>query len=82
MSRPLTQTQQDIIATMLEDSNTPQAMIADAAKCSIESVKRVKKNIKNWGTIRAPKLGLQGRPRIMTQSDIDVCFDLLISVFI
>jgi uncharacterized protein YerC len=76
MPRPLTQTQQDIIATMLEDPKTRQTKIADEAGCSVESVKRVKKSIKNWGTTMAPKLGLQGRPRIMTQSDIDVCPNL------
>jgi len=71
MGRGLTETQNDSIAAMLRTSMSQQD-IAAAAKCSIRSVKRVKKNLAVWDATKAPKLKKQGRPRMATESDVEV----------
>jgi hypothetical protein len=72
MPRALTQTQKDTVLAMLAAS-AAQVNIADAAKCSIKQVKRIKKNMHLFGRPEAPKLKPQGRPRFLTQEAIDVC---------
>ena len=71
MPPPLTQTQNDIIKTMLQ-AKTPHKDIAKAANCHISQVKRIARNMKKFGSVKAPKLKKQGRPRSITQEAIEV----------
>ena len=81
MGRPLTQTQKDTVQAMLL-RDIAQKDIAEAANCSIRQVKRIKKNILKWSSVDAPKFKANGRPRILTQSAIDVrLFTLDLEVF-
>jgi len=71
MPRPLTETQKATAASMLLRGERQQ-VIAEAVPCHIQQVKRMKKNMETWGTVIAPKLGPQGRPRILNQKNVDV----------
>jgi len=71
MPPPLTQTQNDIIKTMLQ-AKTPYKKIMEAANCHISQVKRMARNLKNFGNVKAPKLKKQGRPCTITQEAIEV----------
>jgi len=74
MPRALTQTQRDIVTTLLQTKAT-QSDIAKEANCSIRQVKRIAKNIKVWGTPVPPKLKRQGRPPDVTAAMVQVrCF--------
>jgi len=67
----LTDTQNDIVKTMLA-AGIAQKEIANAAGCHISQVKRIKSNLKYWGTPKRPKLGRQGRPRFLTTAQVEV----------
>jgi hypothetical protein len=71
MPPALSDTQLDIVKTML-NGKFDQAKIAEAASCSIRQVKRIKKNIDIFGMAKAPKLKVQGRPRLVTQEAAEV----------
>lgn len=71
MGRSLTQTQKDTIAAML-GTDTKQTAMAEAANCSVSTVKRIKRNIANWGTPTAPIFQRQGRPREITEEALEV----------
>ena len=66
MPPALSDTQFDIVKTTLT-GKFDQGKIADAAGCSICQVKRIKKNIRTFGTAKTPKLKVQGRPRVVTR---------------
>ena len=71
MPPALSDTRLDIVKTMLT-GKFDQGKIADAAGCSIRQVKKSKKNIRTFGTAKAPKLKAQGRPRVVTQEAVKV----------
>ena len=71
MPPALSDMQLDIVKTMLT-GKFDQGKIADAAGCSIRQVKKIKKNIRTFGTTKAPKLKAQGRPRVVTQEAVEV----------
>ena len=79
MDRSLTNTQNDTIKTMLK-AHTPQKDIADVINCSIRQVKRVKKNLANWGSVNAPKLSKAGQSSVLTKESIDVIHFLYITL--
>ena len=71
MPPPLTQTQNDIIKTMLQ-AKTPHKDIIKAANCHISQVKRMARNMKKFGSVKAPKLKKQDRSRSITQEAIEI----------
>ena len=71
MPPALSDTQLDIVKIMLT-GRFDQGKIADAAGCSIRQVKTIKKNIRTFGTAKAPKLKAQGRLRVVTQEAVKV----------
>ena len=71
MPPALSDTQLDIVKTMLT-RKFDQGKIADSAGCSIRQVKKIKKNICTFGTAKAPKLKVQGRPRVVTREAVEV----------
>jgi hypothetical protein len=81
MGRSLTQTQQDTVVALL-GTKMEQTEIAAIANCSIRSVKRIKKNIRHWGTPTPLIFQKQGRPHEITEEAIEVrCFHLPYTVF-
>ena len=71
MPPALSDMQLDIVKTMLT-GKFDQGKIADAAGCSIRQVKKIKKNIRTFGTTKASKLKAQGRPRVVTREAVEV----------
>ena len=71
MPPALSDTQFNIVKTMLTGT-FDQGKIADAAGCSIRQVKRIKKNIRTFGTAKTPKLKAQRRPRLVTREAAEV----------
>jgi hypothetical protein len=71
MPRQLSQTQREIVLTLLE-TNAKQTDIAEHAKCSVRQVKRIAKNKQAFGTAVAPKLKKQGRPFKLTTNITEV----------
>ena len=54
------------IVKALLDLETPEKEIVKRAGASVRSVRRIKHNLRNYGTIRCPKTVPQGRKRVMT----------------
>jgi transposase len=75
MPPPLTPTQEMLIVTLLAQKQL-QTNIAKAAGCSIKSVNRIAKNLKHFGTPKAPALLKRGRPPTVTEAMRQV-FDFL-----
>ena len=71
MPRPLTEPQREIAINLLE-LNMPPREIATQEPCSYDQVMKMKRNIRNFGQVVAPKLSAQGRPVKITQAVIDV----------
>ena len=71
MPPALSDTQFNIVKTMLTRT-FDQGKIADAAGCSIRQVKRIKKNIRTFGTAKTPKLKVQGRLQVVTREAVEV----------
>ena len=67
----LTETQNDIVKAILVVA-IAQKEIAEAAGCHISHIKRIKRNLRYWGTATRPKLGPQGQPHSLTAAHVDV----------
>ena len=65
MPPPLPQSKVDSIKALLEQGLACN-VIAMHQKCSEEIVRRMKRNIINYGTPKAPKAARQGRPPLIT----------------
>ena len=50
----------------LLDLEMPEKEIVKHVGASVRSVRRIKHNLRNYGTIRCPKVVPQGRKRVMT----------------
>jgi len=72
MPRPLTDTQNDTLSAMLQ-AGVPQKEIAGAVGCHISHVKQIKRNLRNWDTVRQPILRHVGRPFSLLAAHVDVC---------
>ena len=71
MPPPLTQTQNDIIKVMLQ-AKTPHKKIMKTTNYHISQVKQMMRNLKNFDSVKAPKLKKQDRPHIITQDAIEI----------
>ena len=71
MPPPLTQTQNDIIKTMLQ-AKTPHKDIIKAANCHISQVKRMTRNMKKFDSVKTPKLKKQDHSCSITQEVIEI----------
>jgi hypothetical protein len=65
MPPPLPEAKVDAIKALLEQG-LPCNIIAMRETCSAEIVRRIKRNIINYGTPGAPKLAQQGRKPLIT----------------
>ena len=67
----LTETQNDIVKAILV-ARIAQKEIAEVVGYHISHVKRIKRNLRYWGTATRPKLGPQGRPHSLTAAHVHV----------
>ena len=80
MAPTLTSTQKDIVSAMLAAKTRPEEIAVDV-QCSVRTVQRIKRNLKNFNQVTAPILSVQGRPRLIHQEAIEVCRSFLFLPF-
>jgi transposase len=63
--------QHQMIGDMIRSDSLKQREMADAARCSERGIQRIARNLRHYGTTKAPPNGSAGRRRIITPQMLD-----------
>ena len=77
----LSQNKSQLIKTLL-DLDLPHDVIAERAKCSQRSIRRISYNLAHFGSVKRLKVVKQGRPSPLTDEMVEVLCYWLQSVHI